>query len=111
MPHTEEEKKKIQIGKVKFIKHNCVVYRNNTNCGACAEICPTAAVTMVPYKGILSIPETNPSICIGCGACQNVCPAGPKAIIVETNIRHREAKVRDRKKSRKQGKTSEDFPF
>ena len=111
-PHTVEEKKKIQIGRVKFIKENCVVYRNNTNCGACGEICPTAAVTMIPYKGTLSIPKTQPSICIGCGACQNVCPASPeKAIVVETNILHREAKIPERKSRRKQGKTTEDFPF
>jgi ferredoxin len=112
MPHTKEEKQKIQIGRVKFIKENCVVYRNDTNCGACAEICPTAAVTMIPYKGSLSIPTTRPSICIGCGACQNVCPAKPKkAIVVETNIVHKEAKTPNRRRNRKEEKITEDFPF
>ena len=111
MPYTKEKKKKIQIGRVKFIKDFCVVYRNNTNCGACAEICPTTAVTMIPYKGSLSIPATRPSICIGCGACQNVCPAKPKAIVVETNIVHKEAKILKRKQNRNQEKTPEDFPF
>jgi formate hydrogenlyase subunit 6/NADH:ubiquinone oxidoreductase subunit I len=66
---------------------------------------------MIPYKGVLTIPETRPSICIGCGACQNVCPAKPKAIVVETNLEHKEAKIPNRKRKRKQGKTSEDFPF
>lgn len=112
MPHTKEKKKKIQIGKVKFIKDFCVVNKNNTNCGACAEICPTDAVRMTPYKGLLLIPSTRPSICIGCGACQNVCPAKPeKAIVVETNIVHKEAeKAKFRKRNR--GKEEpEGFPF
>jgi ferredoxin len=112
MPHTKEEKKKIQIGRVKFIEEFCVVYKNNTNCGACAEICPTAAVVMIPYKGVLFIPTTRPSFCIGCGACQNVCPAKPeKAIVVETNIVHKEAKIPERKRTRKRGETEEGFPF
>jgi ferredoxin len=112
IPHTKEEKKKIQIGRVNFIKDFCVVYKNNTNCGACAEICPTAAVTMIPYKGVLRIPATRPSLCIGCGACQNVCPATPaKAIVVETNIVHKEAKIPSRERTRKHGKPEEGFPF
>ncbi len=112
MPHTKEEKQKIQIGRVNFIKDYCVVYRNETNCGACAEICPTAAVTMTPYKGVLRIPTTKPSICIGCGACQNVCPAKPKkAIVVETNLVHKEAKTPKRKRAGRINATPEDFPF
>lgn len=112
IPHTKEEKQKIQIGRVKFIKDLCVVYKNNTNCGACAEICPTAAVTMISYKGVLRIPSTRSSFCIGCGACQNVCPAKPeKAIVVETNIVHKEAKIPERERTREHGKSKEDFPF
>ena len=112
IPHTTEEKKKIQIGRVKFIKDFCVVYRNNTNCGACAEICPTDAVSMVPYKELLFIPSTRPSICIGCGACQNVCPAKPeKAIVVETNIVHKEANIPRRRRGRKQENSDKGFPF
>jgi ferredoxin len=39
---------------------------------------------MVPYKGVLTIPEINQDICVGCGACESVCPAIPyKAIYVE----------------------------
>jgi ferredoxin len=112
IPHTKEEKKKIQIGGVKFIKDFCIVYRNNTNCGACAEICPTGAVHMIPYKGLLTIPTTIPSICVGCGACQYVCPARPdKAIVVETNMVHKEAKILKEKESGKTEESTEDFPF
>jgi formate hydrogenlyase subunit 6/NADH:ubiquinone oxidoreductase subunit I len=39
---------------------------------------------MVPYKGVLTIPEIDQSICVGCGGCEYVCPAIPfKAIFVE----------------------------
>ena len=112
MPHTKEEKQKIQIGRVRFIKDFCVVYKNNTNCGACAEICPTDAVRMTPYKGLLLTPYTKPSICIGCGACQNVCPAKPqKAIIVETNLVHKEAEKAKFRKRKRGEETEEGFPF
>jgi ferredoxin len=112
MPYTKEEKQKIRIGRVRFIKDFCVVYRNNTSCGACAEICPTGAVTMIPYKGLLFIPSTITSICVGCGACQYVCPAKPdKAIIVETNIIHKEAEKPKRKRADKKEFQTEEFPF
>ena len=72
------------MGKVKFIMENCIVYYDETSCGACSEHCPTQAVHMVPYKGTLTIPETDTSICVGCGGCEYVCPAIPfKAIYVE----------------------------
>jgi ferredoxin len=50
-----------QIGVVKFEKENCVVYTDNTSCGACSEHCPTRACDMVPYIGELTIPEVNES--------------------------------------------------
>lgn len=81
---TQEEKHHTQMGKVNFIRENCIVYYDETNCGACSEHCPTQAVHMVPYKGALTIPETNQDICVGCGGCEYVCPAIPyKAIFVE----------------------------
>lgn len=83
-PLTVEEKHKTQMGQVQFIIENCIVYYDETSCGACSEHCPTQAVSMVPYKGALTIPHTEPSICVGCGACESICPAIPyKAIYVE----------------------------
>ncbi len=83
-PLTVEEKNHTQMGQVQFILENCIVYCDETSCGACSEHCPTQAVHMVPYKGHLTIPEIDPSICIGCGGCEYVCPAIPyKAIYVE----------------------------
>ncbi|MDD3309910.1 MAG: 4Fe-4S binding protein [Dysgonamonadaceae bacterium] len=83
-PLSVEEKNHTQMGQVHFIKENCIVYYDETSCGACSEHCPTQAVHMVPYKGALTIPETDVSICVGCGGCEYVCPAIPfKAIYVE----------------------------
>ncbi len=84
LPLSVEEKNHTQMGKVHFILENCIVYYDETSCGACSEHCPTQAVRMVPYKGHLTIPETDQSICVGCGGCEYVCPAIPyKSIYVE----------------------------
>ena len=81
---TKEEKHQTQMGKVHFIIENCIVYNDETSCGACSEHCPTQAVSMIPYKDSLTIPHTDTSICVGCGGCEYVCPAKPyKAIFVE----------------------------
>jgi ferredoxin len=83
-PLTIEEKNHTQMGQVQFILENCIVYYDETSCGACSEHCPTQAVHMVPYKGVLTIPEIDQNICVGCGACEHACPAIPfKAIYVE----------------------------
>lgn len=84
LPLTKEEKHHTQMGQVNFIIENCIVYYDETSCGACSEHCPTQAVSMIPYKGVLTIPHIEPSICVGCGGCEYVCPAIPfKAIYVE----------------------------
>ncbi len=108
---TKENKKTLQMGKVTFIKENCVVYTENTACGSCSEHCPTQAVTMVPYKGSLTIPETDNSICVGCGACEHACPVRPyKAIFVDGNPIHQ---IAEKPKAEKleTPDTEEDFPF
>src|SRR5690606_31186643 len=43
LPLTVEEKNHTQMGKVQFIKENCIVYYDETSCGACSEHCPTQA--------------------------------------------------------------------
>ena len=116
LPLDVETKKRTQLGVAKFIKENCVVYTDNTNCGACSEHCPTKAVHMVPYLNTpekrLVIPQVNPDTCVGCGGCEYACPTKPyKAIYVDGNPVHKRArkpaeKVVDRKVDYKQ-----DFPF
>jgi ferredoxin len=105
-----EAKKLIQIGKVTFIKDNCIVKTEKTACGACSESCPTKAVYMIPYEGNLLIPELNVDICVGCGHCEFACPTVPyKAIFVDGNPVHLAAKKPVNKES--EMKSPVDFPF
>ena len=115
LPLAVEEKKLTQLGVAKFIKENCVVYTDNTVCGACSEHCPTKAVDMVPYPNPankkLKIPEMKPEYCIGCGGCEHACPTKPyKAIYVDGNPVHRLAKKPVVKKIEVNADTN-DFPF
>jgi ferredoxin-type protein NapF len=110
LPLKEEKKKLTQIGKVYFIKENCVVHTQKTACGSCSEHCPTQAVYMMPYEGNLTIPETNQDICIGCGACEHACPVTPyKAIYVDGNQEH--LKAEKPKTEKVEHDAEEDFPF
>ncbi len=106
------EKKKItQLGKVNFIKDNCIVYTEKTDCGACAEHCPSKAITMIPYEKIKA-PEITDEYCIGCGACEYICPVKPyKAIYVEGNQVHQIAKKKVDKKIEEKINYNDDFPF
>ncbi len=115
-PLAVEKKRLTQLGVAKFIKENCVVYTDNTNCGACTEHCPTKAVDMVPYLNMankrLVIPKVNPDYCIGCGGCEHACPTKPyKAIYVDGNSAHKLAKQPMVKKIEKEIDYTEDFPF
>ena len=82
-------------------------------CGACAEHCPTKAISMKPYgdpSERLRIPEVDEEACIGCGACEHPCPVLPrKAIWVEARSPHGRAKKIEQPplESPKEG----DFPF
>ncbi len=85
-PLTEEKKRLTQMGHVVFIEENCIPHTDGTNCGACSEHCPTQAVKMVPYRNGLTIPQVDPTICVGCGGCEFICPVRPyRAIYVEGN--------------------------
>ena len=112
MPIKLEKKKLTQLGKTKFIKENCIVYTEKTDCGACWEHCPTKAVNMVPYTNNLLIPEVSEEYCIGCGACEFSCPVKPyKAIYVEGNPVHLAAKKKVVKKIEEKVDYKQDFPF
>jgi formate hydrogenlyase subunit 6/NADH:ubiquinone oxidoreductase subunit I len=111
LPVSKNEKRTLQIGKVNFIKENCVVFTDNTACGSCSEHCPTQAVHMVPYTENLTIPEINAEICIGCGACEHACPIRPyRAIFVNGNLVHETAKEPKIEKL-EIADPEEDFPF
>ena len=81
-----EQKKRVQMGQVHFIEGNCIVVTERTACGACAEHCPTRAVSMVTYdlEPQLTVPKLDAEVCVGCGACELACPVWPhKAIFVD----------------------------
>ena len=109
-----EEKQMTQLGKAMFVRENCVVVLNRTECGACSEHCPTKAVDMVVEQG-LRVPVVNPDICIGCGACEHACPTKPfKAIYVEGNRVHVAAKKPEAQPSKPQEtgfRETTEFPF
>lgn len=89
LPLTMDEKHHNQMGQVKFILENCIVFTDGTHCGACSEHCPTQAVSMIPYNGGLTIPHIELEMCVGCGGCEYICPAAPyKAIYVEGIEQH-----------------------
>lgn len=93
LPLPKEEKQLTQMGHVVFIKENCIVYAQETSCGACSEHCPTQALHMIPYKGTLTIPEPDVELCVGCGGCEFICPARPfRAVYVEGRVVHTRAK-------------------
>lgn len=119
LPVPEEEKKRIQTGIAKFVKDNCIVHTEKTDCGACSEHCPTKAVKMVPYEddllipyeGDLLIPEVTDDICVGCGACEFACPTTPyKAIYIDGNSIHEIAKEPEEEELEKPV-GEEEFPF
>jgi ferredoxin len=109
LPLQVEGKKITQMGAAKFVKDNCIVYTEGTECGACSEHCPTKAVRMVPYKQ-LQAPEVKEEYCIGCGACEYACPTRPyKAIYVEGLNQRTIAKKAPQEKI-KEG-AGREFPF
>lgn len=111
-PLAVEIKKVTQTGKSIFIEKNCVVYTENTECGACSEVCPTKACFMIPYKSKLKIPEIDNDHCIGCGACEYACPTFPyKAIYVDGFAVHKQAKPLKEENFKSKVAESEDFPF
>jgi ferredoxin-type protein NapF len=112
LPLDVSSKKEVQIGRVQFVKDDCIVVAKKKDCGACSEHCPTKAVTMVPYEKKLMIPEINNEICVGCGACEHACPVQPnKAIYVSANQIHQKAKKPQSKKAEPSFDSSQEFPF
>jgi len=105
-----KDKKLAQIGIAKFRKDLCVVYTDETDCGACSEHCPTQAVHMIPYKNGLTIPQVTEDICIGCGGCESICPVRPyQAIYVEGTST--QIAARKPKEAKKFNKVIDSFGF
>lgn len=108
-----DNKKLIQLGVAKFVKENCIVYSQGTDCGACAEHCPTKAVKMVlDIEVNKKAPVINEEICIGCGACEYACPTKPyKSIFIESNPIHKLAQKPKEDELKEKVDLKEEFPF
>lgn len=46
-----------------------------TGCSACANVCPTQAISMVENSEGFLYPAVNAEKCVNCGKCFNICPA------------------------------------
>jgi formate hydrogenlyase subunit 6/NADH:ubiquinone oxidoreductase subunit I len=81
-----EQKHKTRIALSSLDFERCVVNTKGESCGACAEVCPTHSLRMIPYEesGIpwLTKPVFEEAYCVGCGACLVACPARPNAFAV-----------------------------
>lgn len=115
VPKTTEEKHRLQIGTVVFLKENCVVETQGSNCGACAEHCPTGAVSMIEYGDSaknLTIPVIEQKLCIGCGACEHICPVRPyRAIYIDGMLQHKEAELGYDPNAKQESIELDDFGF
>lgn len=80
-PLSRQEKQTTRLARVTLHFENCVVLTRGNHCGACAEVCPTHAVSMIQpgVEDMPPVPDFDPEYCIGCGACYHVCPATPRA--------------------------------
>ena len=109
------QKKITRIGMVRLMRGKCVAYRNNEDCGACIEGCPTHAV-YAEERDNVRYPVIDPSLCIGCGTCENMCPELPKAIVVRGVKEQTQAKEpyydqKSDQSDQKKNEVVEEFPF
>lgn len=47
---------------------------NCCGCTACVNICPKAAIRMIPDAEGFVYPDVNDALCVSCGMCEKVCP-------------------------------------
>ena len=91
-PLTPEAKQTTRIGLAYIAHPRCIIVKDGTACGACAECCPTAALQMKKVSNYPEpVPVVDPRYCIGCGACQYACPTLPKAVVVGGLATHEKA--------------------
>ncbi|MDR2462855.1 MAG: 4Fe-4S dicluster domain-containing protein [Verrucomicrobiales bacterium] len=110
LPLAEEAKKTTRIGIAVFDHKECIIYRDGTACGACAEHCPTAALQIAKTNLFKDpLPVVSEQYCIGCGACQYACPALPKKAILISGLKKQE--TAGVLKQEKVKAADDEFPF
>ena len=82
VPMALADKRRCRIGQAEYIQDICVAFVDGTDCGACAEHCPTGALRMEGSHQGVRIPKLTPELCIGCGSCEYACPVRPQRAIV-----------------------------
>ena len=82
VPMALPDKRRCRIGLAEYIPPLCVAVADGTDCGACAEHCPTGALRMEPDSRGIRIPKLTSELCIGCGSCEYACPVRPERAIV-----------------------------
>jgi ferredoxin len=102
----------LRLGVAHLERLECIVVRNGTSCGACAELCPTGAVYMGPGPSGADEPLLDRSLCIGCGACQYACPVKPSVAIWVTGLAYQQLSAAHPRVSHAEDEEmAEDFPF
>lgn len=66
-------------------------------CGACLNICPRQAITMVENKEGFLYPKVDKNKCTNCGLCIKTCPAINKISNKSNNPIYYAAKIKDKK--------------
>ncbi len=76
-------------------------------CGQCAHVCTYGALTLHPFKDVMTV---NQVLCQGCSACAAVCPSGAvavnhftfeqtmaqvEALLAGTNVMHEESLIHE----------------
>ncbi|MDR3153474.1 MAG: 4Fe-4S dicluster domain-containing protein [Deltaproteobacteria bacterium] len=102
----------LRLGEVRLNRLECIVVKNGTSCGACAELCPTGAVDMGPGPSGRDEPLLEPRLCIGCGACQYACPVRPQSPIWVIGLKYQDSLGSTPPVSHAEDETlAEEFPF
>lgn len=104
-----EKRKLTCVGIASIDQKLCIPYLRGEDCGACAEHCPTGAISTSRRKGVL-VPSVDPKYCIGCGVCQHACPVRPvRAIRIDgSQVQAFASKFTSTPQA---GDEAEDFPF
>jgi formate hydrogenlyase subunit 6/NADH:ubiquinone oxidoreductase subunit I len=101
-----------RIGLVHLRRKECIVVKNGTRCGACAELCPTGAARMEMGPSGREEPTLYRPLCIGCGACQKACPVRPVSPIWVVGRKYQDAMAsRPIQNHGADIAMTEDFPF